>query len=347
MSERETAYLGFQTLLEGLESKHQERLSWFIAREGAISNFPDPLSDGLLVASAAKAIYKPADLDVALSVRIMLESPYRDGEVFARDDGSWCVAYHQEVDKRREDDPAVQRRALWTNRSLDACVERRVPIGVLKEVEPLNSSRRSRYMVLGLALPVGWDDGMFLLEGFGPLGANLAGDTRIEALEAAGLDDPGWHVELDGWSLPADDYDSRVRVMRQIVSRRGQRRFRDALLRAYDGRCALTGCDVVDVLEAAHIQPYRGPESNVVPNGILLRADIHTLFDLQLLTIEPSSLRVVVSKRLAGSPYEDLSGLRIALPAQPQDLPSGDALAIPHALFLNAEHDRSAASQSM
>ncbi|RWP07138.1 MAG: hypothetical protein EOQ97_19480, partial [Mesorhizobium sp.] len=55
---------------------------------------------------------------------------------------------------------------------------------------------------------------------------------------------------------PASVKDARQRVMRVIAERRGQRVFRDRLRRAYDGKCALTGCGVLDVLEAAHITPY-------------------------------------------------------------------------------------------
>ena len=44
------------------------------------------------------------------------------------------------------------------------------------------------------------------------------------------------------------------------------------------------------MLEAAHISPYRGGEDNHSENGLLLRADIHTLFDLDLLGIEPMAL---------------------------------------------------------
>ena len=54
----------------------------------------------------------------------------------------------------------------------------------------------------------------------------------------------------------------------------------------------MTGCRVVDVLEAAHISPYRGPEDHNSQNGLLLRSDIHTLFDLDLLGINPETLSV-------------------------------------------------------
>jgi hypothetical protein len=54
--------------------------------------------------------------------------------------------------------------------------------------------------------------------------------------------------------------DARERVLSSIVRRRGQSRFRDRLLAAYHGRCAVTGCEVEAVLEAAHIIPYRGEQ---------------------------------------------------------------------------------------
>ncbi len=74
---------------------------------------------------------------------------------------------------------------------------------------------------------------------------------------------------------PTNEADGRKRVMRTIVSRLGQQRFRDALLEAYDGTCAMTGSTAVDVLEAAHIVPYKGDHTNATQNGLLLRADVH------------------------------------------------------------------------
>ena len=125
---------------------------------------------------------------------------------------------------------------------------------------------------------------------------------------------------------PSDVMDTRARAIRQIAERRGQQAFRDGLLRAYGRRCAITGCGVVDVLEAAHITPHLGPETNHVTNGLLLRADIHTLFDLGLIGVEPDGLAVVVHERLRGSEYEALRGRRIAVPAMESEAPSVKAL---------------------
>ncbi len=88
--------------------------------------------------------------------------------------------------------------------------------------------------------------------------------------------------------------DRRAVIHRQIRERRGQRAFRDALRKRYANRCLVTGCQLLDVLEAAHIRPYRGDDDNHVENGLLLRADIHTLFDLNLLAIKPEQLVVTL-----------------------------------------------------
>ena len=73
--------------------------------------------------------------------------------------------------------------------------------------------------------------------------------------------------------------------------------------------CAVTGCNILAVLEAAHIKAYRGENDNNAGNGLLLRADIHTLFDLNLLGIEPGSLKVELHPKIAqNKEYYSLSG---------------------------------------
>jgi len=75
----------------------------------------------------------------------------------------------------------------------------------------------------------------------------------------------------------ANAADERTKCLRSITLRRGQMDFRKKLLTAYQERCAVTSCDCVTVLEAAHIKPYGGEETNHVQNGLLLRSDIHVL----------------------------------------------------------------------
>ncbi|MBE7376495.1 HNH endonuclease [Pseudomonas sp. AL-54] len=103
------------------------------------------------------------------------------------------------------------------------------------------------------------------------------------------------------------------RVVREILTRRGQSGFRSALLRAYGCRCAISTCADVDVLEAAHIIPHSDTQDYRTANGLLLRADLHTLFDLRLISIDPRTAKVVVSRGL-GDTYQPLNGSVINLP---------------------------------
>jgi putative restriction endonuclease len=66
---------------------------------------------------------------------------------------------------------------------------------------------------------------------------------------------------------------------------------------AYERRCAVTGEKTLPVLEAAHIKPYALNGPHRVSNGILLRSDLHKLFDLGYVTITPD-LKLRVSPRL-------------------------------------------------
>lgn len=108
--------------------------------------------------------------------------------------------------------------------------------------------------------------------------------------------------------------DGRRHVIATIVQRDGQPAFRDALLEAYGAQCAISGCRVRSLLEAAHIVPYRGTYTNAVPNGLLLRAGLHKLFDLHLLHIDPYDWKVCISSELRGTEYECLDGAMIRLP---------------------------------
>lgn len=71
------------------------------------------------------------------------------------------------------------------------------------------------------------------------------------------------------------------------------------LMDTYGHVCAFTGPQLEETLQAAHIQPYVDAQSNHVRNGLLLRADIHVLFDFGLLTLTPD-LRIQVSSKLKG-----------------------------------------------
>jgi len=284
----------------------------------------------LHLSGKAKGIYKPADLTYALSIRINLGSTYEDGAPVATPCGGWLLRYHQEGA-----DPDDRDR-MFTNRGLMQCITYRVPVGVLREVGP--AGHRSRYEVLGLAIPVRWSEGFFYLESLNPRATPVT-DPVSDVLEATARAEENGE-ENGGSEGYKDDYDARLRVVRQIVARQGQSAFRSALLEAYQGRCAVTGCDATAALEAAHLRPYRGLDSNAVPNGLLLRADIHTLLDLRLLAPDPGTRNVVLSKLLAGTQYESLTACRLADPAQASHRPSQETLEITWRHFREAEEDR-------
>jgi putative restriction endonuclease len=134
------------------------------------------------------------------------------------------------------------------------------------------------------------------------------------------------NAESAGVFDPTGLEDGRKRVFSAIVRRRGQPAFRAALLHAYQGKCAVTGCALVDILEAAHVHPYMGDHTNVVSNGLLLRSDIHTLFDLKLMSVDPTSFSVVVAPSLMHTEYASHHGQAIFTPEKSQDRASPEAL---------------------
>lgn len=142
------------------------------------------------------------------------------------------------------------------------------------------------------------------------------------------LDDQDMVAELaeDRAFDPATVADARKRVLAEVARRQGQATFRKALMKAYDGRCAVTGTSVPSVLQAAHITPYLGILTNHVTNGLLLRADIHTLFDLHLLRIDPNTLQVIVSDSLKETPYAEYDGHILAPTVKASQRPSSLAL---------------------
>jgi len=132
---------------------------------------------------------------------------------------------------------------------------------------------------------------------------------------------------------PSSVIDGRQRIVAAILLRQGQSAFRHKLLNAYGNRCAVTRCSTPWVLEAAHISPYRGIKTNAISNGLLLRADIHTLFDLGLISVKPSDLRIRVAKALRRSSYSRFDGHELLIPTNKAYRPSLAALTQHYALF--------------
>jgi putative restriction endonuclease len=307
-------------ILSKLPVRHREVLQWFADHAGRLASWPKPLHiDGaeVLLASKAKGIYKPAWSEYAVSVRQGVGGTYPDKEPIAARDGSWVYAYFQE---NRDQEARDQE---YTNQGMLACWHDRIPIGVMRQVA---AKPNSRYMVLGLAMVTGWDGGYFFLESIGKNGdvpergpsSELLWLSHSQEAVARGV----------GAFDPRGIIDARERVIAQIVLRRGQPEFRRQLLEAYNSQCAISRCSVTEALEAAHITPFRGSTTNRVENGLLLRADIHTLFDLGLLAVDPDSMTVLVSGQLAGSTYAELSGRALHVPIEMSLRPSIEALRV-------------------
>ena len=225
------------------------------------------------------------------------------------------LAYFQE-----NPDPSA-RDDEYTNRALLRCWRDRVPVGVLYQTR---RKPNIRYRVLGVALVAGWDGGYFFLEGFahdgiahrcGPAGEIELLMTKGERMQAeAGVFDP------------ANAIDGRERIIAHIVHRRGQPEFRRKLLEVYGGCCAISGCKVVEALEATHILPYKGEATNHISNGLLLRADLHTLFDLGLVTVDSMTWVALLSPNLLGTSYGKFAGKPMGLPLDVEAWPSLEAL---------------------
>jgi hypothetical protein len=111
-------------------------------------------------------------------------------------------------------------------------------------------------------------------------------------------------------------------VWRAVQERRGEEDLRQKLLRAYGGRCAITGADAEPALEAALIAGKGGE----VTNGLLLRADVRTLFDLNLIRIHPRTRKLFLAEALKKGSYAKLAARQLRLPEKEEDRPSVEAL---------------------
>ncbi len=115
-----------------------------------------------------------------------------------------------------------------------------------------------------------------------------------------------------------------------VRPRLGQGAFRILVTDSYRRRCAISGERTLPALDAAHIRPFADGGPHEASNGILLRRDIHSLFDLGYVTVTPVA-KFEVSKRIReeyenGRHYYALHGTSIALPDNVQKWPSKAAL---------------------
>ena len=116
-----------------------------------------------------------------------------------------------------------------------------------------------------------------------------------------------------------------------VTPRLGQGAFRLWVTDSYERRCAVTGEKTLPILDAAHIKAFSAGGGHEPRNGLLLRTDVHRLFDLGYVTVSEDQ-RFEVSKRLKadfdnGKHYYDLHGAPVRAPRAGSDAPSAEALA--------------------
>ncbi|HEX8145018.1 MAG TPA: HNH endonuclease signature motif containing protein [Pyrinomonadaceae bacterium] len=149
-----------------------------------------------------------------------------------------------------------------------------------------------------------------------PLLEAALGKRAYLAAEEANLS-PEIHVTGEGNTYVPANVDHRDSIERIIRVRRGQQTFRHGLISRHGPACMVTGCELLDVIEAAHISPYRGINDQHIENGLLLRADIHVLFDLDLMGIEPETLTVRFHPVALKSGYMKWEGRRLSCKVRP------------------------------
>jgi hypothetical protein len=118
----------------------------------------------------------------------------------------------------------------------------------------------------------------------------------------------------------------RRRLQMQTV-RPGQAKFRADLIEAYGGACVITNVSALPTLEAAHIEPHDGDATDVVINGLLLRADLHKLFDDMLLWIDDDQ-KVRVAESVTDEEYRRWDGWTLRPPNNPAAGPDAVALRV-------------------
>jgi len=123
-----------------------------------------------------------------------------------------------------------------------------------------------------------------------------------------------------------------------VMPRLGQGSFRMLITDAYNRRCAMSSERTLPALEAAHIRPYSEGQDHSLSNGLLLRSDLHKLFDLGYVGVNPTTMKIEVSRKIReefenGRDYYKLAGQNLALPQNPLALPSKENLTARYEAF--------------
>lgn len=297
--------------------------TWFEKNENRVF---DPLPLGNLrpaeveipIARLQGGIHKPAKENYALSIKVSKNGVYTD-RIFDQDDGTWVLWYCEQ--QKGFASEATSKDTY--NQALLNCLRDGIPVGVF--IRATNDG--TAFICKGLAFVEEYDLQRGLFKLHGP--ARSDQDDDFWSLYEVGEVNEGL-VEADS---DHDDTDERKIELVYRAIRQRQDVFRQNLITAYDGVCAVTAYDVQEALQAAHISSYRGPKSQKTSNGLLLRADVHLLYDAHLASVDPDTMKFIVAPKIESSSYGDLNGQMIRLPYYDSDRPSELRLATHFAEF--------------
>lgn len=282
------------------DDRHRKGLEWFMTNAGKTLSVPKSLVDGtILHEPAGGGMYVPKESKYVLSLKSSHnaneDSIYRDFEPTKTADG-WRYRY-QHVN---------QGGPTWKNQRLQANIDDAIPVGVFRQV-PKKVEGITQYEVLGVAFVTLYDT-----------------DSGYFELEST----PAQTEELTS-SYDRTDVEDDLRRWRetQQAIREGQAEFRKELIAAYGSKCAITGYDLELALDAAHVRRYNGRHTNFVQNGLLLRKDLHKLFDHGVFGIRPEDLSITINDRAKRTMYSELSTLRLTPPSTPGLSPDRSLLA--------------------
>jgi len=254
-----------------------------------------------------RGIFKPREMRYLLSIRTVF--PRSGARVWYDDQKQVHEQVYQGSDSIEYafmgNDPDAA-----DNRWLRTAMENRVPIIYFLGTSP------GHYEAFVPAYIVGWDP------------------TSLKARVAFG-------VQKQSGLYFDDDAAERRYALHEVKHRLHQASFREAVITAYDGRCALSGLPEPLLLDAAHIIADRDERFGhpVVPNGIPLSKTHHAAFDAHLIGIDPD-FRIHVSARLLqkkdGPMLEALKRLnreKLHLPVRLKDRPDRGRLALRYEIF--------------
>lgn len=254
-----------------------------------------------------RGIFKPKEMKFLLSIRTVFPRPR--GKIWYEDQ----IDIHKKIFENLE---SIDYAFMGTNPNaadnkwLREAYQNKVPVIYFLGIAP------GQYQAIAPVFIGGWDE------------------NALKAKVLFGR--PDWKEAV----LPEAPEERRYAF--QMVKRRvHQGQFRESMLTAYKGRCALSGIPERRLLDAAHIIPDTDPELGqpVISNGLLLSKIHHAAFDGHLIGIDPD-YGLHVSKRLLDQndgptleALKQLGGRKLRLPKRKQDYPDRERLAVRYEEF--------------